>query len=139
MFLILWSIVFCGTHNIALRGKENTWGNVNDLYQFCVKAGNERFLATLWEMLSRILILLLSQQNKLIELCGYTIHGKILGERLTNSRLILNLARSSFWYFWHRPVRSKTDLPSILHRPFRQKRCIMGNQDRLRSSIIVNK
>ncbi|KAM4697848.1 zinc finger MYM-type protein 1-like [Rhinophrynus dorsalis] len=40
LYPVLSSILFCGTHDIALRGKKSTTGNVKSLYQFCIEAGD---------------------------------------------------------------------------------------------------
>ena len=37
---ILSSIIFCGTHDIALRGKDSKSGNLNDLLDFLIKSGD---------------------------------------------------------------------------------------------------
>ena len=37
---ILSSIIFCGTHDIALRGKDSKFGNLNDLLDFRIEAGD---------------------------------------------------------------------------------------------------
>uniref|UniRef100_A0A8C5R7M8 52 kDa repressor of the inhibitor of the protein kinase-like n=1 Tax=Leptobrachium leishanense TaxID=445787 RepID=A0A8C5R7M8_9ANUR len=40
LFPILSTILFCGNHDIALRGKKSTTGNVQSLYQFRIEAGD---------------------------------------------------------------------------------------------------
>ena len=37
---ILSSVIFCGTHDIALRGKETGTGNFNELLDFRIEAGD---------------------------------------------------------------------------------------------------
>uniref|UniRef100_A0A6I8QP26 HAT C-terminal dimerisation domain-containing protein n=1 Tax=Xenopus tropicalis TaxID=8364 RepID=A0A6I8QP26_XENTR len=41
LYSVLSTIVFCGTHDIALRGKTSTSGNVQALYDFRIESGDE--------------------------------------------------------------------------------------------------
>ena len=38
---VLSSIIFCGTHNIALRGKDSKSGILHNLLDFRIEAGDE--------------------------------------------------------------------------------------------------
>lgn len=85
LYPIISSIIYCGTHDLALRGKNSNEGNFSDLLQFRIEAG-DKFLENHLKTCSgkqkytshRI-------QNVIIEICGNLIRKEIIQKINSNT------------------------------------------------------
>ena len=75
---ILSSIIFCGTHDIALRGKDSKSGNLNDLLDFRIKAGDAILKEHMEKASDNAKYTSPKIQNELINLCEETVRGEIV-------------------------------------------------------------
>ncbi|CAH2329941.1 Hypothetical predicted protein, partial [Pelobates cultripes] len=67
------TIIFCGTHDIALRGKKSTSGNVQSLYQFRIEAGDVVLKNHLENAPINTSYTSVRVENELIALCKETL------------------------------------------------------------------
>lgn len=77
---ILSTILFCGTHDIALRGKHSQEGNFNDLLRFRIESGDECLNNHLKTCHKKQKYTSVQIQNTLIEIAGDVIRQKIISE-----------------------------------------------------------
>ena len=75
---IISSIVFCGTHDIALRGKTAETGNFHDLMNFRVEAGDEILHNHFVSAPGNAKYTSVRTQNTLIEMCGSILRDNIV-------------------------------------------------------------
>ena len=75
---LLKGILFCGMHDIALRGKEVDSGNLFDLYKFRAEAGDEVLQKHLESARKNARYTSVQTQNKLIELSADLLREKIV-------------------------------------------------------------
>ena len=75
---IISSIIFCATHDIALRGKNVNSGNLHDLLQFRVEAGDIDLGNHLKNAAQNAKYTSVRTQNELIHLCEETIREEIV-------------------------------------------------------------
>jgi hypothetical protein len=79
IFPIISSILFCGTQEIALRGKKSNEGNFNALINFRIEAGDNILLSHLESSPKNSKYISARVQNEIID-----ITGKIILSRITN-------------------------------------------------------
>ena len=72
------SIIFCGTHDIALRGKDSKSGNLNDLLDFRIEAGDAILKEHMEKASGNAKYTSPKIQNELIYLCEETVRGEIV-------------------------------------------------------------
>lgn len=75
---IVSSIVFCGTHDISLRGKLSDKGNFIDLLRFRIESGDKVFEQHLESCKRNEKYISVRIQNELIKICGQTILEQIM-------------------------------------------------------------
>nr|CAI5817970.1 unnamed protein product [Callosobruchus analis] len=77
---IVSTILFCGTHDIALRGKQSHEGNFNDLLRFRVESGDTDLSTHLETCHTKHKYTSVQIQNNLIEIAGGIIRQRIVSE-----------------------------------------------------------
>lgn len=80
---ILSSIIFCATHDIALRGKTYNSGNLHDLRLYRIEAGDTDLADHLAHAAHNARYISVRTQNELIQLCEETLREEIV--KKTNS------------------------------------------------------
>ena len=75
---ILSSIILCGTHDVALRGKDSKSGNLNDLLDFRIEAGDAILKEHMEKASGNAKYTSPNIQNELINLCEETVRGEIV-------------------------------------------------------------
>lgn len=78
MFPIISSIIFCGTHDIALRGKEASGGNFNDLLQFRIESGGQILKEHFETCKGNAKYTSHRIQNEIINVCGLLLRKNIV-------------------------------------------------------------
>uniref|UniRef100_A0A6I8SVT0 TTF-type domain-containing protein n=1 Tax=Xenopus tropicalis TaxID=8364 RepID=A0A6I8SVT0_XENTR len=73
LYSVLSTIVFCGTHDIALRGKTSTSGNVQALFDFCIESGDEILKNHLKNAPVNARYTSVRVENELIVLSGFSV------------------------------------------------------------------
>jgi len=81
---IIKTIVYCGTHDIALRGKQSDEGNFHDLLDFRMDAGDVVLIDHFNTCTSKTKYTSTRIQNELIKVCGTVIQNEIV-EKINNS------------------------------------------------------
>lgn len=77
-FPILSTILFCGTHDIALRGEKTTNGNEQSLYQFCIEAGEVILKNHLEKARLNACYTSVRVEHELITLCKETLREELV-------------------------------------------------------------
>ena len=72
------SIIFCGTHDIALRGKDCKSSNLNDLLDFRNEAGDAILKEHMDKASDNVKYTLSKIQKELINLCEETVRDEIV-------------------------------------------------------------
>ena len=80
LFPIVSSIIFCGTHDIALRGKESDGGNFEDLLDFRVESGDQVLKEHLDTSARNAKYTSHRCQNEIINTCGDIVRRRIIKE-----------------------------------------------------------
>nr|CAH7741000.1 unnamed protein product [Callosobruchus chinensis] len=75
---IVSTIVFCGTHDLSLRGRKSNEGNFQDLLQFRVEAGDKILQEHLSSCSGKTKYTSHRTQNTLINICGSLIQNEIV-------------------------------------------------------------
>ncbi|XP_018406788.1 PREDICTED: 52 kDa repressor of the inhibitor of the protein kinase-like, partial [Cyphomyrmex costatus] len=84
---IISSIVFCGTHDLALRGKQSDSGNFQDLLKFRIEAGDSVLEEHFKTCTVRTKYTSHRVQNELLNICGLVIRKNII-EKINNENTI---------------------------------------------------
>ncbi|XP_031327228.1 52 kDa repressor of the inhibitor of the protein kinase-like [Photinus pyralis] len=77
---IISTIVFCGTHDLALRGKESSSGNFVDLLKFRIHAGDRVLQQHLEYCPGNAKYTSVQVQNELIGICGQVLRKQMVDE-----------------------------------------------------------
>jgi len=84
---IISSIVFCGTHDLVLRGKQSDSGNFQDLLKFRIEAGDSVLEEHFKTCTVRTKYTSHRVQNELLNICGLVIRKNII-EKINNENTI---------------------------------------------------
>lgn len=84
---IISTIVYCGTHDIALRGKKSTEGNFRDLLEFRVESGDKVLQEHLETCSEKAKYTSHRIQNEIINICGQIIRNGIVSQ-INNENVI---------------------------------------------------
>lgn len=77
---ILKAIIFCGTHDIALRGNHSNGGNFQDLLRFRIEAGDQVLKDHITTYSGKAKYTSHRVQNELINICGTILQDTIVKE-----------------------------------------------------------
>lgn len=78
IFPIVSTIVFCGTHDISLRGKASDSGNVHDLFDFRIVAGDTALQTHLETAAANARYTSVRTQNELIATCQNVLRRELV-------------------------------------------------------------
>jgi len=85
------TIIFCGTHDLALRGKNSNEGNFKDLLQFRVQAGDLVLKNHLEEGAHNAQYTSIRTEHQIIEICENLLANDIVS-KANNSKCFSILA-----------------------------------------------
>ena len=70
LYPIVSTIVFCGTHDLSLRGHSSSCGNFQDLLQFRIESGDEILKSHIETASHAARYTSVRTQNEIVEICG---------------------------------------------------------------------
>lgn len=77
---IISSVIFCGTHDLPLRGKQNHEGILEDLLNLKIESGDQDLKQHLEHGKKNAMYTSPQIQNEIIELCGLVVKNEIIQE-----------------------------------------------------------